>query len=90
MQKSQQQLQEIIAKSWSDPEFKQQLINNPAAVLKQHGIEVPDGKQVKVVADDEHTLNMVIPQKPDQLNDEQLTDTVGGMSVSSVMCSCSS
>ena len=79
MQANQQKLQEVIAKSWSDPDFKQQLIDSPTEVLKQQGIDLPEGKEIKVLVDDEHTLNMVIPQKPDQISDQDLNTTAGGV-----------
>ena len=79
MQANQQKLQEVIAKSWSDPAFKQQLIDSPTDVLKQQGIDLPEGKEIKVLVDDEHTQNLVIPQKPDQLSDEDLSNTAGGI-----------
>ena len=73
-----QQLQEIIAKSWSDPDFKQQLIDNPTETLKQQGLELPEGKNIKVLADDEQTRHLVIPNPPKDLNDEELDKAAGG------------
>ena len=74
-----QQLQEIIAKSWSDPDFKQQLIDNPVEILKQQGLELPEGKNIKVLADDEQTRHLVIPARTEELEDEHLNQAAGGV-----------
>lgn len=72
------QYQQIIAKCWADEHFKQQLISNPVATLKQEGIEVPAGASVTVLEDTDTLMNFVIPAKPDELSDEQLESTTGG------------
>ncbi len=33
----------IIAKAWIDPSFKEQLMQDPAAVLSEYGITMPEG-----------------------------------------------
>ncbi len=38
----------IIAKAWVDEEFKKRLLADPATVLKENGIEIPEGMTVKV------------------------------------------
>lgn len=73
-----QALQQIIAQAWSDPAFKQQLIDNPATVLKQHGLDIPADKEIRVVEDDAQTAHLVIPEKPDDLDDSQLDQAAGG------------
>lgn len=70
--------QQIIAKCWADEHFKQRLLADPAGTLKQEGIEVPAGVMVKVVENTAQVVNLVIPQKPTDLDDEALIIATGG------------
>jgi hypothetical protein len=74
-------MQQIIAKAWMDDSFKQMLLADPAAALKQEGITVPDGVQVKAVENTDKVFHLVLPPKPasDELSDEQLEHAAGGM-----------
>jgi branched-subunit amino acid aminotransferase/4-amino-4-deoxychorismate lyase len=38
----------IVAQAWADPQLKERLLNDPAAVLREQGVEVPAGAIVKV------------------------------------------
>ena len=38
-----------MAKAWSDAAFKQRLLAGPVAVLRAEGVDVPAGRQVRVV-----------------------------------------
>jgi len=53
----------IIARAWSDEDFKQRLMDDPCTVLSENGIDVP--------ADD--ARRFVLPPPPDELTDEPLT-----------------
>ena len=69
----------IIAKSWRDPEFKAELIANPAAALKAEGIDVPAGMAVTVVENTDKQFHLVLPPVPsDELSDEALEGVAGG------------
>jgi len=61
MSKKQNPLGKVIAKALQDEAFKQQLITDPAAVLKVEDIEIPAGLTVKVVADTESVRHIVLP-----------------------------
>lgn len=54
MSELQNPLGKVIAKALQDEAFKQQLIADPAAVLKAEGVEIPAGIELKVVADTVH------------------------------------
>ena len=41
----------LVADTWDDPALKQRLLDDPATVLKERGISVPEGVSVNVVAD---------------------------------------
>jgi hypothetical protein len=64
----------LIAKAWADEAFKKRFLANPAAVLKEEGLEVPSGVQeVKVVEGTDRLLYLVLPPKPsEELSEEDL------------------
>ncbi|RJQ64817.1 MAG: NHLP leader peptide family natural product precursor [Desulfobacteraceae bacterium] len=73
----------VVAKTWADEGYKQRLKSDPAAVLKEEGVEIPHGVEVRVVENTEKVFHMVLPHKPasDGLTDEQLDGLAGGSSV---------
>ena len=69
----------IIAKAWRDPAFKAELIANPAAALKDEGIDVPAGMAVTVLENTDKQFHLVLPPKPTgELSDEALDAVAGG------------
>lgn len=73
-----QQFQQVIAKCWADETFKQKLIADPAATLKQEGLDVPEGMSVSAVENTDNVLHLVIPPRPAALSDEELDNVAGG------------
>ena len=73
-------MEQLIAKTWADEAFKQRLISNPAAVLKEAGLEAPEGIELRVVEDTDKVVHLVLPPKPssDELSEEQLSNAAGG------------
>jgi hypothetical protein len=56
----------IIQKAWSEPEFKQQLLDNPIQAIKQaFGISMPEGTNLKVVEETASSHYLVIPPRPE-------------------------
>ncbi len=56
---------QIIQKAWEDEAFKNQLIANPKAALKQaFGISLPDDIKVKAVEETSTEFVLVIPTNP--------------------------
>ena len=78
MNNSKQKFQEIIAKAWNDDQFKQKLIDDPKQTLADEGIELPHDKTITVLADTDQVSHLIIPNKPDELSDEELNKTAGG------------
>ena len=78
------QYQQIIAKCWADEAFKQQLMADPAATLKQEGIDVPEGVTFNVFENTESVAHVVIPQRPLDLTEEHMQVAQGGY-----CCCCS-
>ncbi len=69
----------VIAKAWSDEAFKARLLREPAAVLKESGIKVPEGEAVKVVENSPKVVHLVLPARPEELSDEELDQVAGGV-----------
>ncbi len=88
MNEQAKQYQQLIAKSWADEDFKNQLLADPAATMKAEGIKLPEGVSVNAVEDTAQSFTLVVPAKPDNLSDEDLTDTAGGACFASVMTLC--
>jgi len=63
-QESAKKYGKIVAKAWSDPAFKQRLMENPAEVLREEGIDVPEGIEVKVIETPKPTRYFVLPDEP--------------------------
>jgi hypothetical protein len=72
---------ELIAKTWADEDFKARLLADPADTLRAEGWTIPDGTTVEVVqaGTSPDRLTLMLPEKPDELSDEQLDSVAGGM-----------
>jgi hypothetical protein len=70
----------IVARAWSDPAFKENLLAEPAAVLAAAGVAVPADLTVKLVEDTDQLVHLVLPAPPaeDELSDEALDNVAGG------------
>lgn len=73
-----QKLSRFIARCWSDAAFKARLLADPAAVLREEGVEVPAGIQLRVLEDTAQEVHLVIPVRPAELSDEALDNVAGG------------
>ena len=74
--------QQIIVRAWSDEVFKKRLLADPAAVLKESGLEMPEGVQIRMVENTDKVIHLVLPRKTDsgELEGEDLEQAVGGVS----------
>ena len=64
----------IVANAWSDERLKRRLIEEPEAVLREHGIEVPYDIEFKVMVDTDQVRHLVLPLSPSgDLADEELS-----------------
>ncbi|MGB8954163.1 MAG: nitrile hydratase subunit alpha [Tumebacillaceae bacterium] len=61
---NQKKFGEIVAKAWTDPSFKERLLQSPAAVLAEHGIKLPEGTQINILQDTETEKHFVLPSAP--------------------------
>jgi len=55
---------QVITKAWNDDSFKQRLLADTMAVLKEEGVQVPAGLEVRAVENTEKLVHMIIPLKP--------------------------
>ena len=74
------QMQQIIAKCWSEEAFKQKLVADPHATLAAEGVHIPTAVKITVLTNTADTNYLVIPAKPDdvELSDEDLDGVAGG------------
>jgi hypothetical protein len=68
----------LIARAWSDPDFKRRLLDEPAGALSDFGVSIPHGIRVRVVENTSDVVHLVLPAKPPgDLSDEQLEEAAG-------------
>ena len=57
---------------------------DPKAVLKEHGLDVPDGIDVKVVENADDCVHITLPAPPagdHDLSDDELSNAAGGANI---------
>src|SRR3990167_7497370 len=70
----------LIAKAWSDSTFKERLFKNPKKVLKEQGIEFPEGVECKITENTDKIVYLNLPRKPEgNLSETQLREVAGGL-----------
>ena len=70
----------IVAKAWTDEDYKQRLMAEPATVLKEEGYEVPEGVKLNVVEATEKQAWMVLPPRPEGGKIEEGLERLAAMS----------
>ena len=81
MTEQKNQLASLFAACWKDEALKARLMADPKAVLAEHGMDVPDGMDVKVVENADNCVHLTIPAPPSdymELADEELSNAAGG------------
>lgn len=69
----------IIAKAWSDEEFKNRLVSDPITVLKENGVDVGSVGKIEVVQNSKDVAYLVLPAKPaKELSDADMEQIAGG------------
>ena len=76
----QEVIQKIIARAADDSAYKQELINNPKAVLAQEGFNIPDDIKVTVLEETPTHFTVVLPITPkaNELSESDLESVAGG------------
>lgn len=67
-------VQRLIAKAWMDQDFKKRLFAEPATVMAEEGLEVPDGVEIRVKEDTDKVRHFVLPAKPDNPDMESVDE----------------
>ena len=81
MTEQRNQLADLFAACWKDEALKQRFMNDPKAVLAEHGMPVPDGMDVNVVENTDTTVHITMPAPPSggmDLSDDELSNAAGG------------
>ncbi len=74
-------LAKLFAACWRDEALKARFMSDPESVLKDFGLDVPDGCDVKVVENGDHTVHITMPAPPighADLSDAELASAAGG------------
>ena len=74
-------LAQLFAACWKDEALKARFMSDPKSVLKDDGLEVPDGMDVKVVENADDCVHITLPAAPSRnadLSDDELSNAAGG------------
>ena len=74
-------LAQLFASCWKDEALKARFMADPKAVLKEHGLDVPDNMDVKVVENADDRVHITLPAPPAaylDLSDDELGKAAGG------------
>jgi hypothetical protein len=84
-------LAQLFAACWKDEALKARFMSDPKSVLKDYGLEVPDGMDVKVVENADNCVYITLPAPPPgkmDLSDDELSNAAGGYSNGADFWSC--
>ncbi len=69
----------LVHKAWADESLKQRLLNDPALLLQEYGIETPEGVDVRVVQERDTIACLLLPRlQAGELTPNELSGVVGG------------
>src|SRR5579872_6752575 len=91
MAKTNNNYAKIVAHAWKDPKFKEKLLKNPKAALKEMGMDIPENFEVRVIEEKENSLTFVLPRTPaevEELSDRDLNKLAGGRNRDTVESAC--
>ena len=84
-------LAQLFAACWKDEALNALFMSDPKSVLKDYGLEVPDGMDVKVVENADNCVHITLPAPPPgkmDLSDDELSNAAGGYSNGEDKWSC--
>jgi hypothetical protein len=70
---------QIVARAWSDDDYKARFLADAATVMREVGIELPGGVEVRAVENTPHLLHLVLP--PRNASEEDLARVAGGLTM---------
>ena len=62
-EKGQEVFADVVAKYYGDPDFKAKVDADPATVLREEGMKIPDGVKVELLFNTDKLLHIVLPNK---------------------------
>jgi hypothetical protein len=70
-----------VVKAWTDEKFKQKLLKNPEAALREMGAELPADLQFKILENSPKARYLVLREKPtgDDLTEQDMLKVAGGV-----------
>ena len=75
----------VVARAWSDAEYKEELLTRPDEVLARAGIRCPEGATFVVVENEPHRVHLVLPAVPAE---EAELEEAGAGAVSTYHAAC--
>ena len=81
---------QMVAKCWLDPEYKRSVMEDPAGAMRELGIEVPEGVEIRIVENTDTVQYVAIPANPpEELSEEMLSQVAGGYTtLGTLACIC--
>jgi hypothetical protein len=79
-EQTEEKLSQLASRASTDQNFKQKLVNDPAPLLRENGIEIPEGAEPRVLADKESISFEFVPQQSSgaELTESALSAVTGG------------
>ena len=81
MTEQQNKIAELFAACWKDDALKARFMADPASVLREYGMPVPEGVDVKVIENADNCVHITLPAAPTdamELSDAELSSAAGG------------
>lgn len=72
---------DFIARYYGDASFASEVDKDPAVIMRKHGINIPEGKNVCLHKPDGDTIHITFPPNPSsEARSEEMGDVFGGFS----------
>ena len=81
MTEQKNKLADLFAACWKDEALRSRFMREPKVVLREHGMDVPEGLDVRVVENTDDQIHITMPARPedvDSLSDADLSAAAGG------------
>ena len=91
MTKQKEALALLFANCWKDEALKARFLADPKGVLMEHGLEVPDDIDVRVVENSDNCVHITLPTAPTghlDLSNDELVAVAGGSGISYMVDEC--
>jgi len=77
----------IVRRAAEDPAFKQRLLADATAVLREQGLPVPSGLELRALEDTDRVSYLVLPRQAvdGELSDAELEEVTGGLVVIAII-----